>query len=61
MPFAPTDSDVLLVPRGYHPFGAPAGYDAYYLNVMAGPKRAWHFTIDPDHQWLMNWDPTLPK
>ena len=50
--YAPSDSDILLVPRGYHPFGAPAGYDAYYLNVMAGPKRAWHFTVDPDHAWL---------
>ena len=59
--FAPTDRDVLLIPRGYHPFGAPAGYDAYYLNVMAGPNRAWHFTVDPDHAWLMNWDPNLPE
>jgi 5-deoxy-glucuronate isomerase len=59
--FAPTDGDVVLVPRGYHPFGAPAGYDAYYLNVMAGPNRAWHFTLDPDHRWLMDWDPTLPR
>ena len=59
--FAPVDSDVLLVPRGYHPFGAPAGYDAYYLNAMAGPHRAWHFTIDPDHAWLMDWDPNRPR
>ena len=59
--FAVRDSDVLLIPRGYHPFGAPAGYDAYYLNVMAGPNRAWHFTVDPDHAWLMDWDPNLPK
>jgi len=35
----------------------PAGYDCYYLNVMAGPNRAWHFTLDPDHAWLMNWAP----
>ncbi len=55
--FAPRDRDVVLVPRGYHPVGAPAGYDAYYLNVMAGPHRAWHFTLDPDHAWLMDWDP----
>ncbi len=59
--YAPADRDVLLIPRGYHPFGAPAGYDAYYLNVMAGPNRAWHFTVDPDHAWLMNWDPNLPE
>ena len=31
--FAPGDGDVLLIPRGYHPFGAPAGYDAYYLKA----------------------------
>ena len=55
------DLDVVLVPEGYHPFGAPAGYDAYYLNIMAGPNRAWHFTIDPDHAWLMNWSPAAPR
>ena len=54
------DCDVVLVPEGYHPFGAPAGYDAYYLNVMAGPNRAWYFTLDPDHAWLMNWSPAAP-
>jgi 5-deoxy-glucuronate isomerase len=54
---APMDGDAVLVPRGYHPVGAPAGYDCYYLNVMAGPIREWRFTIDPDHQWLMDWAP----
>ncbi len=47
------DRDVVLVPRGYHPVGAPHGYTLYYLNVMAGPKRAWRFHNDPDHAWLM--------
>ena len=51
------DGDVVLVPEGYHPVGVPAGYDCYYLNVMAGPNRAWYFTLDPDHAWLMNWSP----
>jgi 5-deoxy-glucuronate isomerase len=55
------DLDIVTVPEGYHPFGAPAGYDAYYLNIMAGPNRAWHFTIDPDHAWLMNWSPAAPR
>ena len=41
------DGDCVLVPRGYHPVGAPHGYDLYYLNVMAGPKRAWIFQNDP--------------
>jgi 5-deoxy-glucuronate isomerase len=57
---APGDGDAVLVPRGYHPVGAAAGYDCYYLNVMAGPNREWHFTIDPDHAWLMDWDPAAP-
>jgi 5-deoxy-glucuronate isomerase len=57
----PHDCDLVLVPRGYHPVGAPAGYDCYYLNIMAGPNRAWHFTIDPDHAWLMDWDPAAPR
>jgi 5-deoxy-glucuronate isomerase len=56
----PGDGDVVLVPRGYHTVGAPAGYECYYLNVMAGPSRLWHFTVDPDHAWLMDWDPTAP-
>ena len=47
------DRDVVLVPRGYHPVGAPHGYDLYYLNVMAGPKRVWRFHNDPAHEWLM--------
>jgi len=54
------DLDVILVPRGYHVVGAAAGYDTWYLNIMAGPARVWRFTVDPDHAWLMNWDPTRP-
>jgi 5-deoxy-glucuronate isomerase len=55
------DRDVILVPRGYHVVGAAAGYDTWYLNVMAGPERVWRFTVDPDHRWLMNWDPASPR
>lgn len=50
---AARDGDVVLVPKGYHPVGAPHGYEVYYLNVMAGPKRIWRFHNDPDHEWLM--------
>jgi 5-deoxy-glucuronate isomerase len=58
---APGDGDIVLVPAGYHPVGAAAGYDCYYLNVMAGPNRVWNFTVDPDHAWLMNWDVPAPR
>ncbi len=50
---AVSDGDVVLVPRGYHPVGAPHGYDLYYLNVMAGPKRVWRFHNDPAHEWML--------
>jgi 5-deoxy-glucuronate isomerase len=46
------DGDVVMVPRGYHPVGAAHGYDLYYLNVMAGPKRDWIFRNDPAHDWI---------
>jgi 5-deoxy-glucuronate isomerase len=45
--------DVVMVPRGYHPVVVPYGYDSYYLNVMAGPTRAWHFRNDPVHEWML--------
>ena len=47
------DGDVTLVPRGYHPCAALHGYDLYYLNVMAGPKRTWKFYNQPEHAWLL--------
>jgi 5-deoxy-glucuronate isomerase len=47
------DGDVVLVPRGYHPCAACHGYDLYYLNVMAGPKRTWKFHNASEHEWLM--------
>ena len=47
------DGDVVMVPKGYHPVGAPYGYDLYYLNVMAGPERCWRFKNDPDHEWIL--------
>lgn len=50
---AVSDRDVVLVPRGYHPVSAPYGYQLYYLNVMAGPKRTWRFHNEPAHEWLM--------
>ncbi|KVR48285.1 5-deoxy-glucuronate isomerase [Burkholderia ubonensis] len=50
---AACDHDVVLVPRGYHPVVVPYGYESYYLNVMAGPTRVWHFKNDPAHEWML--------
>lgn len=46
---AAKDGDVVLVPKGHHPCGAPYEYELYYLDVMAGPLRKWRFKNDPDH------------
>lgn len=48
--------DLVLVPKGHHPCGAPYGYEMYYLNVMAGPLRKWRFKNDPDHDWIAQRD-----
>ncbi len=48
--------DLVLVPKGHHPCGAPYGYEMYYLNVMAGPLRKWRFQNDPDHDWIAQRD-----
>jgi 5-deoxy-glucuronate isomerase len=53
---AVSDGDVVLVPKGHHPCGAPYGYEMYYLNVMAGPLRKWRFQNHPDHDWIARRD-----
>lgn len=50
------DGDVVLVPRGHHPCGTPYGFEAYYLNVMAGPLRKWRFIPAPEVAWIMERD-----
>ena len=50
------DHDVVLVPRGHHPCGAPYGFEMYYLNVMAGPLRKWRFVPAPEVEWIIKQD-----
>ena len=47
------NKDVVMVPKGYHPVATMAGYNSYYLNVMAGPTRIWKFNTESDHEWIM--------
>lgn len=60
------DGDLVVVDQGYHPFAATQGYDAYYLNVLAGDRRTMANTDDPDLAWVrtiwpsMEADPRLP-
>ncbi|ELS42319.1 5-deoxy-glucuronate isomerase [Pseudomonas syringae] len=48
------NNDLVTVPKGYHPVSVPYGYESWYLNVMAGPTRAWQFHNDPQHSWLLD-------
>lgn len=50
------DGDVVCVPRGHHPCGAPYGFEMYYLNVMAGPLRNWRFVPAPEVEWIIERD-----
>jgi 5-deoxy-glucuronate isomerase len=56
--------DVVLVRDGYHPFVAAHGYDAYYLNVLAGTRRSMAASDDPRYAGLRSrWpapDPRVP-
>ena len=45
------DGDVVLVPRGYHPFCAAHGYHGYYLNTLAAEQRSMAAEDDPDLAW----------
>jgi len=58
--------ELVMVDQGYHPFAATQGYDAYYLNALAGDRRTMANTDDPDLAWVrtlwpaMDADPRLP-
>ncbi len=58
--------ELVVVDQGYHPFASTQGYDAYYLNVLAGDRRTMANSDDPDLAWVrtlwpaMAQDPRLP-
>jgi 5-deoxy-glucuronate isomerase len=60
------DGDVVLVPRGYHPFCSAHGYHGYYLNALAAEQRSMAAEDDPDLAWTrdawsgMQRDPRVP-
>jgi 5-deoxy-glucuronate isomerase len=58
------DSELVLIPEGYHPVVAAHGYNVYYLNALAGSARSMAASDDPDYAWVREtWtsqDPRLP-
>ena len=51
--------DLVIVDQGYHPFASTQGYDAYYLNVLAGDRRTMANTDDPDLAWVRSLWPAM--
>ena len=57
-----THGDVVAVRDGYHPFVTAYGYDAYYLNVLAGNRRSMAASDDPRYaQFRREWPPPDPR
>jgi 5-deoxy-glucuronate isomerase len=58
------DGDLVLIRSGYHPFVSAHGYDAYYLNVLAGTRRSMAASDDPRYAGFRErWpapDPRVP-
>lgn len=57
-----THGDVVAVRDGYHPFVTAYGYDAYYLNVLAGNRRSMAASDDPRYApFRREWPPPDPR
>ena len=57
-----THGDVVAVRDGYHPFVTAYGYDAYYLNVLAGTRRSMAASDDPRYAMFRGqWPPQDPR
>jgi 5-deoxy-glucuronate isomerase len=53
--------DVVLIRNGYHPFVTAYGYNAYYLNVLAGTRRSMAASDDPRYTAFRTWPPPDPR
>jgi 5-deoxy-glucuronate isomerase len=57
-----THGDVVAVRDGFHPFVTAHGYDAYYLNVLAGERRSMAASDDPRYAHVRReWPPPDPR
>lgn len=56
------DGELVLIPEGYHPVVAAHGYNAYYLNALAGSARSMAASDDPSYAWVRpTWDELDPR
>jgi 5-deoxy-glucuronate isomerase len=59
--FTVRHGDVVVIREGYHPFVTAHGYDAYYLNVLAGTRRSMAARDDPRYAAFRAWPPPDPR
>ncbi|MBZ0307920.1 MAG: 5-deoxy-glucuronate isomerase, partial [Anaerolineae bacterium] len=52
-------NSAIIQPRGYHPVANHPGYQMYYLNIIAGEKRALIPHDDPQHAWVKDVEPVI--
>jgi 5-deoxy-glucuronate isomerase len=57
--FTVEDGDTVLIPHGYHPVVAGAGYRLYYLWALAGEGRILQMQEDPAHSWVSRAAPRI--
>ena len=51
-----------MIRNGYHPFVTAYGYNAYYLNVLAGTRRSMAASDDPKYAAFRKaWPPADPR
>ena len=56
------DGELVLIPEGYHPVVAAHGYNAYYLNALAGSARSMAASDDPNYAWVRPlWNEVDPR
>ncbi len=49
-----SDGDTVVIPRGYHPVVAAAGYQLAYLWAISGERvKSGAWTTEPTHRWLI--------
>jgi 5-deoxy-glucuronate isomerase len=48
----PENNCAVLIPEGYHPVVSAAGYNCYYLNVLAGSAQSLANQDDPRYSWV---------
>jgi 5-deoxy-glucuronate isomerase len=52
-------NSAIIQPYGYHPVANHPGYQMYYLNIIAGEKRALIPYDDPQHAWVKDVEPII--